>query len=131
MSKSTATRQRPLSPHLSIYRWPVTMAVSILHRVTGGALYVGTLLVAWWLVAAATSPSHFEFVNGLMTSWFGLLVLFAYTFTIFLHLVGGIRHFVWDVGAGLEKHTASRLGWVSIIAAAVLTVVVWFIYFAI
>ncbi|MEZ5783455.1 MAG: succinate dehydrogenase, cytochrome b556 subunit [Rhizobiaceae bacterium] len=131
MSKSTATRQRPLSPHLSIYRWPVTMAVSILHRVTGGALYVGTLLVAWWLIAAATSPSYFEFVNGLMTSWFGLLVLFAYTFTIFLHLVGGIRHFVWDVGAGLEKHTASRLGWVSIIAAAVLTVVVWFIYFAI
>ena len=131
MSKSTATRQRPLSPHLSIYRWPVTMAVSILHRVTGGALYVGTLLVAWWLIAAATSPSYFEFVNALMTSWFGLLVLFAYTFTIFLHLVGGIRHFVWDVGAGLEKHTASRLGWASIIAAAVLTVVVWFIYFVI
>ncbi len=131
MSRSTATRQRPLSPHLSIYRWPITMTMSILHRITGGALYVGTLLVAWWLIAAATSPDHLAFVHWLITSWLGLLVLFGYTLAIFLHLLGGIRHFVWDVGAGLEKHTASRLAWATVIGAVALTVVTWAVYFLI
>ena len=64
MSKATATRARPLSPHLTVYRWPITMTMSIVHRITGGALYFGTLLVAWWLIAAATSESYFDFVNG-------------------------------------------------------------------
>ena len=131
MSRSTATRQRPLSPHLTIYRWPITMTMSILHRISGGALYVGTLLVAWWLIAAASSPDYFAFVDWLVTSWFGLLVLFGYTFAIFLHLLGGIRHFVWDVGAGLEKHTASKLGWATLIGAVILTVAVWAVYFLI
>lgn len=131
MSRSTATRQRPLSPHLSIYRWPITMTMSILHRITGGALYVGTLLVAWWRIAAAISPGHFAFVHWLITSWLGLLVLFGYTFAIFLHLLGGIRHFVWDVGAGLEKHTASKLAWATVIGAVALTVATWAVYFLI
>jgi succinate dehydrogenase / fumarate reductase cytochrome b subunit len=129
MSKSTATRQRPLSPHLTVYRWPITMTMSILHRITGGALYVGTLLVAWWLIAAATSESHFEFVNWLLTSWLGLLVLFGYTWAMFAHLLGGIRHLIWDTGAGLEKHTASQLGWATLFGSVLLTLAVWAAYF--
>ena len=130
MSRSTATRQRPLSPHLSIYRWPITMTMSILHRITGGALYVGTLLVAWWLIAAATSPDHFAFVHWLITSWLGLLVLFGYTLAIFLHLLGGIRHFVWDTASYMEKHTATKLAWATLIGSIILTILVWVAVFA-
>jgi len=124
-------RERPLSPHLTIYRWPITMTMSILHRITGGALYVGTLLVAWWLIAAATSENYFTFVDGIMRSWFGLLVLFGFTWAMFHHLLGGIRHFIWDTGAGLEKHTASKLGWATIAGSVLLTLAVWAVYFAI
>lgn len=125
MSKATATRARPLSPHLTVYRWPVTMTVSILQRITGGALYFGTLLVAWWLIAAATSESHFDFVNGVFGSWFGRLVLFGYTWALIHHMLGGIRHLIWDTGSGLEKHTASKIAWANIAVGIVLTVLVW------
>ncbi len=129
MSQSPATRAtakpRPLSPHLTVYRWPVTMTMSILHRVTGGALYVGTLLVAWWLTAAAGPQAYFDFVNGIFGSWFGRLVLFGYTWALVHHMVGGIRHFVWDTGAGMEKHTASKIAWVNIVASVVLTLAIW------
>jgi succinate dehydrogenase / fumarate reductase cytochrome b subunit len=125
MSKATATRARPLSPHLTVYRWPITMTMSILHRVTGGALYFGTLLVAWWLIAAATSESYFEFVSMILGSWFGRLVLFGYTWALVHHMIGGLRHLVWDTGAGLEKHTASRIAWANIVISIVLTVLVW------
>ncbi|MFU0506195.1 succinate dehydrogenase, cytochrome b556 subunit [Pseudaminobacter sp. NGMCC 1.201702] len=125
MSKSPATQARPLSPHLTVYRWPITMTMSILHRVTGAALYFGTLLVAWWLIAAAVSEEYFEFVNGLFGSWFGRLVLFGYTWVLMHHMMGGLRHLVWDTGAGLEKHTASRIAWATIVASAVLTVLIW------
>lgn len=139
MSKSPATqtqatealarRARPLSPHLTVYRWPVTMTVSILHRITGGALYVGTVLIAWWLLAAATSERQFAFVDGIVGSWFGLLVLFGYTWALFQHLLGGVRHLIWDTGAGLEKHTASRLAWITLVSSVVLTVALWAFYF--
>ena len=129
MSKATATRARPLSPHLSIYRPTITMTMSIVHRITGGALYFGTLLVAWWLIAAATSETHFAFVDWLVGSWFGLLVLFGYTWALFHHMLGGIRHLIWDTGAGLEKHTASKLGWATIIGSVLLTAAVWLFYF--
>lgn len=129
MSKATATRSRPLSPHLTVYRWPITMTMSILHRITGGALYVGTLLVAWWLIAAATSESYFNFVDGLVGSWFGLLVLFGYTWALFHHLLGGVRHLVWDTGAGLRKETASTLSWATIAGSVILTAAVWAFYF--
>ena len=88
------------------------MVMSILHRITGGALYFGTLLVAWWLIAAASSAATFDFVNGLFGSWIGRLVLFGYTWALIHHMLGGIRHLIWDTGAGLEKHTVleARLG---------------------
>ncbi|MBU2146041.1 MAG: succinate dehydrogenase, cytochrome b556 subunit [Alphaproteobacteria bacterium] len=125
MSKATANRARPLSPHLSVYRWPITMTVSILHRMTGGALYFGTLLVAWWLIAAATSENQFNIANAVFGSWFGRLVLFGYTWVLIHHMLGGIRHLIWDTGEGLEKHTASKLAWANIAGSIVLTVLVW------
>jgi succinate dehydrogenase / fumarate reductase cytochrome b subunit len=124
-------RARPLSPHLTVYRWPITMTMSILHRITGGALYVGALLVAWWLVAAATSESQFGFVDWLVRSWFGKLVLIGYTWAMFHHMLGGIRHFIWDTGAGLEKHTASKLGWATLAGSVLLTAIVWAVYLSI
>lgn len=131
MSQSPASRARPLSPHLTIYRWPITMTMSILHRFTAGALYVGTLLVAWWLIAAATSETYFGFVDGIVSSWFGLLVLFGFTWALFHHLLGGIRHLIWDTGFGLEKHTSSRLAWATIIGSVSLTVLAWLGFFLI
>lgn len=125
MSKSTATRQRPLSPHLTIYRPPITMTMSIVHRITGGALYFGTLLVAWWLIAASTSESYFDFVNWIFGSWIGRLVLFGYTWALLHHMLGGVRHLIWDTGAGLEKKTSSKIAWATLAGSIVLTVLVW------
>ncbi len=129
MTKAAATRARPLSPHLTIYRWPVTMAMSILHRITGGALYFGTLLVAWWLIAAATSAAHFALVDRLVGSWFGLLVLFGYSWALFHHMLGGVRHLIWDTGAGLAKEASSRLAWATLVASLLATAAVWLFYF--
>ena len=129
MSKSQATqatsRARPLSPHLTIYRPPITMTTSILHRITGCALYFGTLLVAWWLIAAATSEHYFEFVSWVFGSWIGRLVLLGYTWALMLHMLGGLRHLVWDTGAALEKHTASKFAWATLAGSVVLTVLIW------
>ena len=116
---------RPLSPHLFIYRWPVTMVMSILHRITGAALYVGTALLAWWLVAAATGERAFASANGFLGSWLGLLILFGYSWTILHHMLGGIRHLVWDFGIGLDKGTRDLLAWANIIGSAGLTVLLW------
>ena len=127
MSHSPATRDRPLSPHLTIYRPTITMTMSIVHRITGCALYVGTLLVAWWLTAAAGPQSYFDFVNGIFGSWFGQLVLLGYTWALMHHMLGGIRHFVWDTGAGLEKHTASKIAWATLIGSVILTILIWVI----
>lgn len=134
MSKSPATqaaRARPLSPHLTIYRPKITMTMSIVHRITGVALYVGTLLVAWWLFAAATSERHFDFVNGLFGSWFGQLVLFGYTWALMHHMTGGIRHLIWDTGVGLEKHTASKIAWATLVASVLLTLLVWIVGYSV
>ncbi len=127
MSKIPATQARPLSPHLTIYKPPITMTTSILHRITGGALYFGTLLVAWWLIAAATSESHFNIVDWVFGTWIGRLVLFGYAWVLMLHMMGGIRHFIWDAGFGLEKHTASKIAWASIVASVLLTLAIWII----
>ena len=115
MSNSTATRpgmrQRPLSPHLQVYRLIPTMLMSIVHRITGAALYVGTLLVAWWLIAAATSESYFEFVNGLYGSWLGRLVLFGYTWALLHHMLGGLRQKITnEVGKGFMEEEARERG---------------------
>ncbi len=125
MSKTTATRARPLSPHLQVYRLIPTMVMSIVHRITGGALYFGTLLVAWWLIAAATSKSYFDLVSAVYGSWIGQLVLLGYTWALIHHMIGGLRHLVWDTGAGLDKRTATKMAWATLAVSVTLTVLVW------
>ena len=130
MSKSPATREfarreRPLSPHLTIYRPPITMTMSIIHRITGGALYFGTLLVAWWLIAASTSESYFDFVDGIFGSWIGRLILFGYTWALMHHMLGGVRHFIWDLGHGLGPGDRDRLAQANLIGSVVLTLALW------
>ena len=125
MSQSTATRERPVSPHLQIYRLIPTMVMSIVHRITGAALYFGTLLVALWLIAAATSQQWFEAVNWLYGSWIGRLVLFGYTWALLHHMLGGIRHLIWDTGSLLGKETATRMAWATLAGSITLTILVW------
>ncbi len=131
MSNSTATRPgmkpRPLSPHLQIYRFTPTMAMSIVHRITGVALYAGTLLVAWWLVAASTSEGAFATATGVMGSWFGILVLIGFTWALLHHLLGGVRGRVDRklLGGCMEKHTSSQMAIATLVASVALTVLLW------
>ncbi|MBX3493798.1 MAG: succinate dehydrogenase, cytochrome b556 subunit [Parvibaculum sp.] len=116
---------RPLSPHLQIYRLTVTMVMSIVHRITGAGLYAGTLLLAWWLVAVASGPDAYAVFEGFIGSWFGRLVLFGYTWALIHHMLGGIRHFIWDFGKGFELRAADLMAWGTVIGSVVLTVLVW------
>ena len=118
--------QRPLSPHLQIYKPLINMVMSILHRITGVALYVGTLLLAWWLIAAATGPDYFDYVASWFAAWYGKLVLIGYTWALLHHMLGGLRHFLWDTGRGYDLQVIDQLSWGSIILSLVLTGAVWF-----
>lgn len=122
---SEIKRARPMSPHLTVYRFRPTMAMSILHRITGGALYFGTVLVAWWLVAAASGPESFATASAAAGSILGRLVLFAYSWTLLHHMAGGIRHLVWDTGRGLEKETSTKFAIGTLIASLAGTVLLW------
>ncbi len=99
-AKSAWSRTRPLSPHLQIYRWPLTMATSIVHRITGVGLVGGTLLVAWWLIATATSADYYDTFSAVARSPLGLLVLAGFVWSLAYHLVNGMRHLAWDAGFG-------------------------------
>jgi succinate dehydrogenase / fumarate reductase cytochrome b subunit len=121
---------RPLSPHLQVYRPQITSMLSILHRITGIALAVGTLLLTYWLVAAASGPQAFADAQGLIGSVIGQLMLFGWTFALFFHLCNGIRHLVWDAGYGFEIETATRSGWMVVGASVVLTLVSWALGYA-
>ena len=116
---------RPLSPHIQIYRWTLTMMLSILHRATGIALYAGTMLLAWWLLAAATGPEAYAQVQEISSAWYGRLVLFGYTWALLHHMFGGLRHFVWDTGRGFDLKTVEVLARISAFVPPVLTVLVW------
>ncbi|MGB3503066.1 MAG: succinate dehydrogenase, cytochrome b556 subunit [Mesorhizobium sp.] len=122
---ATRAKPRPTSPHLMHYRLLPTMLMSGIHRVSGFALYFGTLLVVWWVTAAAGPEDYFNFVNGIYGSWFGQFVLFGYTWALIVHMLGGIRHFIWDTGAMLEKRTATKLAWATLFGSIVLTVLLW------
>ena len=117
---------RPLSPHLQVYRPQLTSVLSILHRATGVALAVGTLLLVWWLIAAATGPEAFGVVQTVLASWIGRLLLLGWTVALFYHLCNGIRHLFWDAGYGFELRTTYVSGWLVIVATIVLTAVTWF-----
>jgi succinate dehydrogenase / fumarate reductase cytochrome b subunit len=122
---ANVTNNRPLSPHLQVYRFIPTMAMSIVHRITGGALYFGTILVAAWLIAAASGEERFNQVNWLFGSIIGQIVLFGYTWALIHHLLGGLRHIMWDLGYGFEKEFSTKLAKGSLVASIVLTVLVW------
>jgi succinate dehydrogenase / fumarate reductase cytochrome b subunit len=112
---------RPLSPHLSIYRPQLTSITSILTRITGNALLISALLIVWWFLAAATSAEYFAVVNGILTSWFGDLVLFLSLWGVWYHLLAGVRHLIWDNAKGLDLETAYKLGYAVIGGSVVLT----------
>lgn len=116
---------RPLSPHLSVYRWPLTMTISILHRVTGVLLSVGILLLAAWLVTAADGAPAYGRLADFLRSGLGRLLLAVLSFAFFFHLANGIRHLVWDFGYGFEKRQANASGWAVIAATLLLTIAYW------
>jgi|SRR3954469_24188667 succinate dehydrogenase cytochrome b subunit len=123
--------RRPLSPHVQIYRWPISMALSILHRISGVALGVGTLLMTWWLIGAATSDAAFADAQWFIGSPLGLLLLFVWTAALFFHLFSGVRHLVWDIGVGFDAPLYNITGWAAVIATAACTVLVWIIWLAV
>ena len=115
-----APRPRPLSPHLTIYRWPVTMATSIVHRATGLALSAGTILLCWWLIAIASGPAAFNEFTNLAATPLGQVILFGFVWSLAYHLLNGIRHLAWDLGYGFAVPTASLSGIVVIVGSVVL-----------
>ena len=115
---------RPLSPHLTIYRPQYTSLLSILHRATGVGLTLGAVCVVWFLIAAATGEEYYNTINGLMTSWFGYLVWLGLTWALCYHFLNGIRHLFWDMGYGFELEQAWRSGLMVVAGSVVLTVLV-------
>jgi succinate dehydrogenase / fumarate reductase, cytochrome b subunit len=124
--------RRPLSPHLQIYRPMLTMMMSIAHRITGAALYAGTLLVAWYLIALASGPASFANAAWFLRSIIGQLILLGFSWALFHHFLGGLRHMVWDAGYGFTHPMREYLALATLIGSLVLTVLVWGIaYFVI
>ena len=119
------SRNRPLSPHLQIYRLPLLAKMSILHRMTGVALAIGTLLLAYWLGSAAYGPDAYAQATALIGSPIGYLALFGWTVALFYHLSNGIRHLLWDAGWGFELPQAYKSGYFVLAATAILTVITW------
>ncbi len=131
--------ERPLSPHLQVYRWPISMALSISHRATGIVLSVGALFMTWWLVAAATSDHTFGTVQGFLASGFGVFVLLGWSAALLYHLFTGIRHLIWDAGYGFDDwlHLGKAMpayrvtGWTVVVLTVVATLIVWIIGFVV
>ena len=123
---SRPTAPRPLSPHLSIWKWQVHMTVSILHRATGNAMAFGAvLLFLWWLIAAATGPDAYAAFHRVATGWFGLLVGFGFTWVFFQHLLSGVRHLVMDTGAALDLASSRTFATLTLIGSVLLTILTW------
>jgi succinate dehydrogenase / fumarate reductase cytochrome b subunit len=119
--------KRPLSPHLQIYRWQLTMVLSILHRATGIALWVGTVPIVYWLVALASGPEAYDHAKLVLGSMLGQLAMFLWTWALFYHLGNGIRHLVWDAGYGLDLESVYKSGRAVVAASLALTFVTWLI----
>ena len=118
---------RPLSPHLQIYRPMLTMMMSIMHRATGVALYFGVILLVWWFSAAAASDDYFNMVQGFFGHWFGKLVLFGFTWALVHHMLGGLRHLLWDTGRGFDLKTVEWMARANLAGSIVITILLWII----
>jgi succinate dehydrogenase / fumarate reductase cytochrome b subunit len=129
MADTTRMKPRPLSPHLQVWRMTLTMAMSIVHRITGGALYFGMLLVAWWLLAAAAGPNAYAIFESFIGSIVGKLILFGFTWALIHHALGGVRHFIWDMGRGFEPSEREMLALATLVGSVGLTIVLWVIGF--
>jgi len=116
---------RPLSPHLQVYRPQLTSVLSILHRMTGVFLSLGSVFLAAWIISAAMGAEVFECVNGMAAAWYGQILLLGWSYALFYHLCNGIRHLVWDAGVGLDIKTSYTTGYVVVAASLLLTVIVW------
>ena len=127
MAETRMPVERPLSPHLTIYRLTLTMMMSIVHRITGAALYFGTLLVALWLIAAASGPSGYATVQWFMGSWIGRLMLFGYTWALIHHMLSGLRYLIWDTGRGFGPSEREWLVRATLFGSVTLTAVLWVI----
>lgn len=127
MADRQLTPARPLSPHLTIFRPLINMVMSILHRMTGAALYLGMALFAWWLVAAASGPEAYATAQAFFGSWLGRLLLFGFTWALIHHLLGGIRHLIWDTGYAMGKPARDWLSWATIIGSVALTLIIWIV----
>jgi succinate dehydrogenase / fumarate reductase cytochrome b subunit len=125
MHNGTTKTGRPLSPHLQIYRPMLTMMMSIAHRITGAALAAGFLLLAWWLVAASEGPEAYAKVARAFASVPGQVVLFLYSWALLHHMLGGIRHLIWDTGAGLDRTSIEAFAWTTLIGSTALNLVLW------
>ena len=131
MAETRAPVQRPISPHLQIYKPTLTMMMSIVHRLTGAALYFGTLLLAWWLLSATSSQNSYAKVQWFMGTIVGQVILFGYTWALIHHMYGGIRHFIWDTGHGYGAKERELLVIVGLAGSIVTTIVLWVIGYAV
>ncbi|MDX1454188.1 MAG: succinate dehydrogenase, cytochrome b556 subunit [Gammaproteobacteria bacterium] len=120
-----SSSERPLSPHLQVYRWRVSMFTSIAHRASGVFLSLGAPVLVGWLIAAAASPEYFDYINGLLGSMLGKLALLGWTLAFFYHIANGVRHLFWDIGAGFEKPVYRTTAWLAIAFAIGATAYVW------
>jgi succinate dehydrogenase / fumarate reductase, cytochrome b subunit len=125
MPEARRAVERPLSPHLQVYRLSINMVMSIMHRLTGAALYMGTLLLAAWLIAIAMGEKPYAVVNAAFGHPIGKLVLLAYSWALIHHMLGGVRHFIWDTGRGFALWQVNVLSWLTIIGSLIVTVAVW------
>ncbi len=121
---------RPLSPHLQHYKLPLTAYLSVAHRATGIVNSLAIVLLVLLIASAAGTPESHGFMSGIATSWFGKLVLFGFTITLYYHMANGIRHLFWDVGRGFDVEVAKKSGKVCMAAAGVLSVITWLVALA-
>ncbi len=127
MAETKAPAARPLSPHLQIYRPMLTMMMSIVHRITGIGLYFGTLLLAWLVIAAASGPAPYANFEWFAGSWIGRFILFGYTWALIHHMLGGVRHLIWDTGRGFGPNEREWLVAANLIGSIAITLVLWII----
>jgi succinate dehydrogenase / fumarate reductase cytochrome b subunit len=120
-----ASVKGPLSPHLSVYKWQITMLLSITHRATGVFLSLGLLLLAYWLLTVASGPEAYDQAALHLNAWYGQIILVLFTFSLYFHLCNGIRHLFWDAGLGFEIKTFYASGYATVVAAVLLTIVSW------